>query len=612
MSSQNRIEWIKGPVCGVGNCRSQLWRKIDGLQYCQNGHQQEGLVETGEDEDDFTMSQGRAIRVKTVAPRDKSKESPIFYGQKGFRVFLQCYQLHLRNQVSYLIRHKGAPPELEDVVKGLWILYIEARGLNNVNMQMTGHESDSEEEDLESTSSSTVSSSRWRTPPSIMIQDDDELEIMSQDSSDDEYENMLSSSDSDRQDDHDIDSRNAQKNMEKLSLNDLPDMTKTRSPFIQIRPAESVVLCYLACRILKLPIFLCDIYRDIRNMKFPYMKAIDAIPYSIRSHLSLKYYEVFRPRNYPVPGVFHKFTNYMAGMLYNKRGLLVNPPVYSLLSYRFVYDLFLPVEIYQAATRLSNLLEIDFTFESLRQNLRSSYNPEVKILALIVVATKLCYGLDGIIRIPTNSSDAAAQQIDWQLWKSKLYDIWIKEDWHHTDQGTFQQSLLGDVTERGRLSYVQAEFEYPTDDVAFWSNEQIDRFLEFYKNTWILDETNDNDKAFLPPREFLNMFPLNSGSKNGENSHISSESLRETLILIQSRTRSIFHKSTSLQNPRPGQHYSMFGINRDAPSDEAASKYTDIMKVFLVASSKVAGCSITQLLQAIWFIESKCSLAIKQ
>jgi RNA polymerase I-specific transcription initiation factor RRN7 len=55
----------KGPVCGVENCRSRLYEEgEDGYRYCQNGHQQFGLIRAAEDDDDFTLATTTRTRKK--------------------------------------------------------------------------------------------------------------------------------------------------------------------------------------------------------------------------------------------------------------------------------------------------------------------------------------------------------------------------------------------------------------------------------------------------------------------------------------------------------------------------------------------------------------------
>ena len=44
--------YIRGPVCGVSNCPSRLWRIIDGRRTCQYGHVMEGDVEFNNEEDE--------------------------------------------------------------------------------------------------------------------------------------------------------------------------------------------------------------------------------------------------------------------------------------------------------------------------------------------------------------------------------------------------------------------------------------------------------------------------------------------------------------------------------------------------------------------------------
>jgi hypothetical protein len=39
-----KIEWRKGPVCGIDRCKSTQYREEDGLTWCRRGHQQEVVI----------------------------------------------------------------------------------------------------------------------------------------------------------------------------------------------------------------------------------------------------------------------------------------------------------------------------------------------------------------------------------------------------------------------------------------------------------------------------------------------------------------------------------------------------------------------------------------
>jgi len=78
------------------------------------------------------------------------------------------------------------------------------------------------------------------------------------------------------------------------------------------------------------------------------------------------------------------------------------------------------VETYQAVQNLVDLLSIKFHFEVTRQTLRLSKYPEVKLVALIIIAVKLAYGLDDVPRNSSSKSEVANVIPQWKDWKAIL------------------------------------------------------------------------------------------------------------------------------------------------------------------------------------------------
>lgn len=153
--------FIRGPICGVDNCRSRLWRIIDGSRTCQYGHVMEGDVEFNDDEDDinamgvvtrrlnlttnatgnfqsslsFSQSQRAAVGFNKV---EKS------YGRSGQFLFLKSFQLILKKQCKWLIDEQSFPTSFEKVVKLIWALHL--KHLNNKVTSELGDEEEGESE----------------------------------------------------------------------------------------------------------------------------------------------------------------------------------------------------------------------------------------------------------------------------------------------------------------------------------------------------------------------------------------------------------------------------------------------------------------------------------
>lgn len=399
-------------------------------------------------------------------------------------------------------------------MKALWILYLEARGIDTIKLDLdddeeTRHKTDYSDQErprnaMTELNRSPSSSSDWPVTqlPSSNVKRaaeftadcDPEYESDSGDRS--ELGNVLSSD----EEENDLGGRLAN-----LALS-ATRQTETGSEFVGLKLTESVALCYIACRILKVPIFLCDFYQLARDCEFPYMRAAGGIPYSIRIHLESRYLRIFEPTSYPLPGVFHTFCGYSSGILYLRDELEVpSIPIDGILLTRFVHDLLLPLEIYQAVTHLSKILHLKFDFQRSIKTARGESHPEIKLMALVIIATKLCFGMDGTLRAPSSITEQAAQQIDWNLWKSAILSTQIITDWEKLDDVTVSNSRMGNISERManpismntdnsthyKAQSLPGSYDYDYNDPSLWDYEHINRFLDFYERTWIIGDEEE-------------------------------------------------------------------------------------------------------------------------
>lgn len=132
--------YIKGPICGVANCPSRLWRIIDGRRTCQYGHVMDGDVEFNNEDDDIANSGviTRRLNLTTNATGSfqssfnlsqsqhlhNSDRSKKVYGYEAHVLFLKAFQYILKRQVDFLVQHLDFPNEFEIVVKIIWGMYL--------------------------------------------------------------------------------------------------------------------------------------------------------------------------------------------------------------------------------------------------------------------------------------------------------------------------------------------------------------------------------------------------------------------------------------------------------------------------------------------------------
>lgn len=129
--------YIKGPVCGVDNCPSVLYRHADGHKICQYGHVQEGDIEINDDQDDNFVVTRRLgfnqINGKLLAkgPKVKFSKRKRLTGNPGKEMYLKCLQIIFKYQIKAVINELFPPDkqfeqELNKVVKIYWIRLLDS------------------------------------------------------------------------------------------------------------------------------------------------------------------------------------------------------------------------------------------------------------------------------------------------------------------------------------------------------------------------------------------------------------------------------------------------------------------------------------------------------
>lgn len=126
--------WVSGPICGVDNCRSRLWRNADGSRVCQYGHVMEGDFEINdEQEENFVPTRRLNLRADahgfTVAQKHAGNGQDGLlkkvYGAEARTLYLQCLQCLLKEQLANLLKLGFYDiSKLEPVVKLFWIRHL--------------------------------------------------------------------------------------------------------------------------------------------------------------------------------------------------------------------------------------------------------------------------------------------------------------------------------------------------------------------------------------------------------------------------------------------------------------------------------------------------------
>ncbi|QPG77246.1 hypothetical protein FOA43_004653 [Brettanomyces nanus] len=134
------VGYRRGPVCGVDNCPSKLWRLIDGRNVCQYGHVNEDAIELNDEDENIASaaSQGFTRRLNNVSGLTKSQArhkrvemlklgqtNSLLYGKQLNLMLVRAMQVILCKQIKCLAEHYNIQGDtFVKVAKRYWCLLL--------------------------------------------------------------------------------------------------------------------------------------------------------------------------------------------------------------------------------------------------------------------------------------------------------------------------------------------------------------------------------------------------------------------------------------------------------------------------------------------------------
>lgn len=528
-----RIVYERGAPCEVENCGSKEYVETDGQWFCRNGHLQARLLIHG-DEDPTISSQGRKVKKRRV---QDEKMTATLSGRPAIELYLQCYQLVLWKQAHWLVHEKCFPAELEEVIRDIWTLRLQ------------------------------------------MIQD-----LVVEQDGEGTASQMFSSQSEGGQSDTDTAVEAA---------TSIPKLQK-RIP----RLVESLGICYLCFVLLRIPISTGDLRDWVEGEKLVYIHALQAIPKAMRRNLPQSFRSAFQPSSgAPELCKMYLTTASLNTAFRESFGMIVPPLNYHLVLFRLLTDLSLPLEVYPAVTRLAQLIDCDFSFPSTTERYTHvSTHPELQLIALLVIATKLLYPFDSIKRCPLTSTEPAALIVDWEVWAQT------------------RERLNMTITAQKDVKF-KRPIEMAEQDVFLMDNRQIDRYLDWFGETWLDDDVNELDREADFRRAIWQMFPVDtSHHTQDETVGVTEDSSTHTASQRWKAIRKV-QRSLIRQNPvsdkrsgseaaiRPGSQYPQYRNKEELP---------DHARPFFEAAARQVSLPLEVLLVAVQQMESRVQRWVKR
>ncbi|KAG5217557.1 RNA polymerase I-specific transcription initiation factor [Trichophyton interdigitale] len=446
------------------------------------------------------------------------RRSKTYHGSDAFQLFLEAYQLLLWKQCHALVHVKGLPSELEGIVKDLWILRLEKI---------------------------------YEGRDDIYTDDENSTQLFSS-------QTGVSS---------ELDKEEYQYHKRKLST----------SP----RVIDSLALCYLGTLLLRLPVSIGYMQEWVAEDEIPFMRPLRFIPSDMKDRLPAIYHIAFDTKNLPVGDQIHRAVADLI-MLYH-RGFSIEFPAInsSLLLFSYVKQLALPIEVYSAVKKLMKSVEFTYTFpKEITRRFHRIYLPEVQLMCLVIVATKLLFPFDNVKRYPWALNDPSIQVIDWEKWAEAQSAF----DRRGISQGFLTNGAAMQATEMDAMEMTQ---------------QQLDEYMDWYDRLWVADK---DAKASNP---FAEMFPTtraaatemdNQARKTDDEAIV--EKLQAVLSSLRVRRVVTEEEASRLMRPvpRPGCDYLRFRYEYQLP---------DIARNFYDTAAKTIGVSLETLVLAVYQTEGR-------
>ncbi|QSL65243.1 hypothetical protein MERGE_002552 [Pneumocystis wakefieldiae] len=248
---------------------------------------------------------------------------------------------------------------------------------------------------------------------------------------------------------------------------------------------DTISICYLGLLNLRSIITISTLYNFMKSGKIPYMQTSSIIPLEIRKCMEPQYQNALSPTVFPS---YEKVLNttysiFSAFFILYK---IVFPPlnIYPILV-SYIQYLHLPLELILPTLKLAYQLNISFTNQQLIEETSLNTMPEVILLAVLLISTRLYFQIDHYdIR---NLKDYTYNNLkDWSIWLATM------NSQNHIKLANFSYTK----TDINKISQI--------------SKEEIDNYLND-----LSIQLSDNSYIKVP-KSLLNIFPINEIKKTNE------------------------------------------------------------------------------------------------
>jgi RNA polymerase I-specific transcription initiation factor RRN7 len=269
-----------------------------------------------------------------------------------------------------------------------------------------------------------------------------------------------------------------------------------------INLSETLAICYIGTLLLRVPFTVADLITRVDHGDVLYYKAAKEVPDNLRERLPGEFQVLLEPQTIlRASGLHHRILE-LGTLLSTEFGMVIPAVNHPLLLYRWMQLLALPIEVYAATQRLATVLGMDFTLQlgGKMDSSRVLRYPEVQLMSLLVVSTKLFFPIDDVERHPVSANDLSALKIDWTEWAA------IHNRLQDGDDPEVQNSK--DKTSH-ELSFPEA-FQISESDCLTMGDDELDRYMDWYQENLTSENIREHGRAGRDAdfrRTLMRMFP---------------------------------------------------------------------------------------------------------
>jgi RNA polymerase I-specific transcription initiation factor RRN7 len=259
---------------------------------------------------------------------------------------------------------------------------------------------------------------------------------------------------------------------------------------------ELLCIEYVAMILLKTPVTIADFIRWTNSGDLIYYHASREVPLSLREGLSGAHQANLDPQELIDGEHFHDRVLSMVAYFNKRFGMEVPAINHTLILFRWVKDLALPLEVYVATQRLSQITAMHFGYSTdYGSKAKALSYPEVRLAVLMIIVIKMLFPLDATTHYAESRSALSALSIDWEVWNS-------------VSQSDHDPSL------KRQIGFERA-FSMTEDQSNALDGEALDEYLDWCDENLASEElrrreTND-DAPFR--RALFDMFPSSSARR---------------------------------------------------------------------------------------------------